>query len=456
MKKQYQKSDYHNYIIFPITTEHTLQQKMLWNNRIESILPCNVQKIEDTMFLRYEVDGRSTLEEYITSYSLTKKECFEFYHAIIQTIKNIKQFFLVPTHLLLDIDAIYIHNRTKKLEFCYVPEYEEGIIPKLITLTEYFLKSIDHKKKEDVLFLYGFYQLLGETNTTIAMIEQYLVESERESKGQERNQIEQLSEEERGEKKEEKKEERLDIRLETIADIPIKKIERDSIEFEEKKKIKKEKKKKDNGTKKRNNKNTKQVMMYYTYQFLIGGILLVCMGSTSYFFFNRQWKNGMIGIAIVLFLFYILLDRKKAFHKTKEEGERIPKEQSKRAVVREKNELDGEETILLYHHEEVERQQETIPYLKAMDCDGENIPLSYMPMTIGSLAEAVDVVVQGEGVSRIHISIEQEEREYYVRDLNSKNGTKWNGQSLIPQMPQLLKRGDRIMIGKEEYEFQME
>lgn len=66
-------------------------------------------------------------------------------------------------------------------------------------------------------------------------------------------------------------------------------------------------------------------------------------------------------------------------------------------------------------------------------------------MTIGTL-ESNDVVVEADGVSRVHAVFEQLGDAWCVRDLGSRNGTFVNGGRIIGE--RALHSGDEILLGK--------
>ena len=66
---------------------------------------------------------------------------------------------------------------------------------------------------------------------------------------------------------------------------------------------------------------------------------------------------------------------------------------------------------------------------------------------IGSSAEKADCVVEGNGISRIHAKIIKEDSIYYIKDLNSTNGTRVNGELLATYRLMPLSVNDRITVG---------
>jgi hypothetical protein len=74
--------------------------------------------------------------------------------------------------------------------------------------------------------------------------------------------------------------------------------------------------------------------------------------------------------------------------------------------------------------------------LRALDSDR---------LTVGTL-ESNDVVVDAEGVSRVHAVFEQFGETWCVRDLDSRNGTFVNGRRIVGE--RALHSGDEIVLGR--------
>ncbi len=80
----------------------------------------------------------------------------------------------------------------------------------------------------------------------------------------------------------------------------------------------------------------------------------------------------------------------------------------------------------------------------------ENIPLARLRTTIGRSARS-DVCIPDAFASRLHAEIRQEGDGYWLQDLGSANGTRYNG--VIVKMPIPLSNGGEIQIGETRIVF---
>ena len=77
--------------------------------------------------------------------------------------------------------------------------------------------------------------------------------------------------------------------------------------------------------------------------------------------------------------------------------------------------------------------------------DGQTLAIAADSMSLGR-SEDNDVVIRGSGVSRNHAEILRSEGRYYLRDLDSTNGTSVRGVPL-GGTEHLLRHGDVIQLG---------
>lgn len=72
---------------------------------------------------------------------------------------------------------------------------------------------------------------------------------------------------------------------------------------------------------------------------------------------------------------------------------------------------------------------------------------------IGKLENACDAVIDLPTVSRIHAKIRKRDNEYYLTDLNSRNGTSVNGRLLRPDEDYKLENEDEVDFAQARYIF---
>ena len=80
-----------------------------------------------------------------------------------------------------------------------------------------------------------------------------------------------------------------------------------------------------------------------------------------------------------------------------------------------------------------------------------HIPLQNLPITVGKMAGAVDLVLNDQSVSRLHARISRNGNRFFITDLNSTNGTFRNGMRLEPNASEIIEPGDEIGIGKLKF-----
>ncbi|ANE47847.1 hypothetical protein SY83_17850 [Paenibacillus swuensis] len=117
-----------------------------------------------------------------------------------------------------------------------------------------------------------------------------------------------------------------------------------------------------------------------------------------------------------------------------------------------------DQTVLLTMLENPPESQTRKPAVLVIGKGTEKIqiPLEQESFIIGRAQEEADYVEQAMGTSRLHLEITYGEQQYEVRDLASVNGSKLNGEALVPNKKYLLKDGDRIRLPGAQYLFKME
>ena len=72
---------------------------------------------------------------------------------------------------------------------------------------------------------------------------------------------------------------------------------------------------------------------------------------------------------------------------------------------------------------------------------------------IGKMQNAADAVIDLPNVSRVHAKIRKRDEEYYLTDLNSRNGTSVNGRMLKCDEEYCLQDQDEVDFAQARYIF---
>lgn len=83
----------------------------------------------------------------------------------------------------------------------------------------------------------------------------------------------------------------------------------------------------------------------------------------------------------------------------------------------------------------------------------DNIEITTYPFIIGKLNTRADYIFNDRLISRMHVKITKEDNDYYIEDMNSKNGTFINDVRLYPYERKKVEIGDKIKIAKYDYIF---
>ncbi len=109
----------------------------------------------------------------------------------------------------------------------------------------------------------------------------------------------------------------------------------------------------------------------------------------------------------------------------------------------------GEETVVLYRNPEYE-----YPVLVCEE-PGQAPPivLNREMLIIGKVDGVSDVLLNRVSVSRVHAKICKKDNEYWISDLNSKNGTFINGKKLEKEEEYPLQSEDQVVFADVCYRF---
>ena len=492
MKSEYKRDMNHNYLI--LTGEDSIdtdsyQVRMIVANVVPDLLQCRIQGIDGKFMVYYDVTSRHSLTALFEDRKLGIEELQVVLGGFIQVMEEMSEYLLNPCQLVLEPEYIYMDAEKKNVRFCYLPGFHGEIQKQFQNLAEYFLPKLDHEDGKAVMLGYGVYRRALEDSFHLEHIKEELYKV-REGKESEFADYEKKPAQQ-PEKKDEIKEKQQKELWENDD------WGRESGEATEKKAGKRKNKK---NVKEKNNKTEKiwkTVAGFAGMLLLLLGITIGMAGgylprvSTEVFLgaVLMLMVLGMLGCICVKKIWAEKSKKNMAEKKTKDKPERYnsgneniwqayEEDETKNKMVA--GETDQESILEKSVHiseklkEVTEKRKKTEEVSEGL---GETVILSsgtvkgpatlisrepgefatiYLEQditVIGKLETAADVVISIPTVSRIHAKIRRRDGEYYLTDLNSRNGTSVNGQMLKTGEDYLLKDEDEVDFAQARYIF---
>lgn len=108
-------------------------------------------------------------------------------------------------------------------------------------------------------------------------------------------------------------------------------------------------------------------------------------------------------------------------------------------------------TLLSERMKELETKE--LHILKSLNKSMKDIELSFFPFVIGKQERVCDYVMDASGISRIHLKIDHVDGKFFVQDLNSLNGTKLRGDSLLMDKEEEMFENDELDIAGYKFVF---
>lgn len=407
-----------NYVTFTLEEEISskLEEQMLVNNRINRLLPFQLQYIDGFKQFYYCIDGARPLASIYRQQYMSYDCIMKLFQSILKLMEDLKKFLLKAEGLSLSPEDIYMVSDDDNPYFCYLPGNRKNIMDQWKELTEFLMNAINHKEEQTVVFIYGLYRIVGEENASIATISDYINQQPKTAVIKKPPIIsdEPIIPTSKPPEPAPHESESYQSQPDEIFEpsIQVKKLVLD---------------------KKSNYRPI--IITHIVAVTLLLGFASFCIVQIFIKENSRTYFNNLMGALFLMISIGISLAGK------------LKKKQEKEI------EDDMEATVLLSGAPVNKRSQE-ISYLKPVERTGEPyIPLEKSTLAIGYLREAVDIWINDKSVSRLHSVIEKKNGRFYITDLDSSNGTYINGRRLDSKIQMKVNHQDHIIFGSKEYEF---
>ena len=462
------------------------QLKLLSKNPVHSILPFKLINKEDRTFIYYNITSKQALFKTLIRKKLSRNEFIKILAEICKIILKSDNYLLDDSNFLVNDRSIYVNPSTLEVSLVYIPVKVEmeGINSQIRTFANKLILSLEANQNDTGAFVHKLMIEINKDDFSVKNLLDFLVKKMFESKAQNTNAargyIQEMDDAE-------------EVNRQAKQDP-----EKDNMWHNRKKeaiKHVKEKKKTEKAGKKHMNTEEVDIESFYEttvdilkkkkiifalIQLLILiAVLLIAMETDIYF--NEIGKIDFTSVAATFLLVGAVsvlayrkifttgevvsgetvaskkVNAKELKQKSKPQNQKkqeftkhkeVRFEEPRKERVRQEVDASAFATVLL----DVEPEQiATLTYLRVGS--KETIIIDKNPFVLGKMQDRVDYAVANNAVSRIHAEIYFEDGNYYIEDLNSKNGTRHNGRKIDSNKKYRMSDGDVIKIASEEFRF---
>lgn len=419
MKTKYIRDFRHNYLV--IEKEDPGQNgyliKMITENTIDGLIPCQERMINGESLLYYDITSRQSIQSILEAQPLQMRHLQKLFSGLRTISEVMEKYLLSPEDLLLLPEFVYMDMATGEYSFIYYPERIGEENTSLRDLNEFFMQHMD---SENIPLVEAVYQMTDLLNRQQFVLDELITWFQENYD-------------------EEQMEERIHEKNEAMTQ--------------------------SNWT------PNMQTQNLYRNQ-----------GSQSREapVQNAGWNRGTQGTAQEKGQEQ-KDNRNSGIRETAMQNVRFPEPEEKKSLWRRlvewafpnskinKKEYTADSSHYVRYQDVTEPEKTPqpddsghtvfIPWIENSDnklygigkSNKYHIPLQKLPITVGKMAGAVDLVLNDQSVSRLHARISRDGNRFFITDLNSTNGTFRNGMRLEPNASEIIEPGDEIGIGKLKF-----
>ena len=420
----YHKDYRHNYLI--IREDEMIgddyQRKMITENRIRGLLPCQIRYINGETLLYYEITSKQSVKGLFEGKHLTMKELKGLFISLKMVMEETASFLLPEDGLLIEPDMIFTELEKDEFYFVYDPFSESRGTQTLITLLEFLADHVDGEDNTAMQAVYHMLDLAEKEQFVLDEIVEWFGEEQPENVPEPEKEIHEMQMEEPYPCYE-KQEPAENPVMQSLISTQAAKVYLVCAVF------------------------LSAVLGYLTYTYELSEKMLVF--SYAGFFLAGLLVILSLGTVVIRKLSGRKQERKTEnllFRETEEEmfSYGIYEEACSERVQGQRKEYG--DTVYIPWTANSENK------LYGVGKDNKfHIDLNRLPITVGKLAGSVDMVIDNQSISRVHVRFTREGTRICMTDLNSTNGTFKNGLRLTPNTSEILEPGDEIRLGKLKF-----
>lgn len=498
MKAEYKRDLKNNYLILSALEEKEEDDYSIYmveKNKIPGLLPVHRSRRDGALLLNYEITGKQPLVSLYEQKQLGCADILLILSEMGEILETLQKYLLSPENLVFDPEYIFLEPDGKKLCLCYAPGVKNEA--SIRSLAEFILRRLDHKDAGAVAAGYRFYGKTLEENFSLqSSLKELLLEDQNRENGRrmtgrylenqgayEEKQRESGTEPGYGRSELESRtllyEEPEVIHKTRRKDQNEKERDLFSEQTEDRKKISHGKANAESGkggTARGGNVEEKSSEGFVDRIFqavhpavlLSGLFLLAALEILFYLGYLQLTETGgafflVLSVELLINSFWKRSKEEKQKQKLErwadeeeedEEYQELMQEMYQRPETSAQSEEIGETRCLADLKPEEELRLIPVRAQEGRDSAENGIPdiiVRRGSVTVGKMRQQCEVVLMAPAISRMHARLEYRQGGYYLKDLNSRNGTFLNGERLMPQEARTVEHGDRVAFADIQY-----
>ncbi len=154
---RYRRDLQHSYMIVESRFDDTgFEKQMLQENRLASLLPFSAVSIEDRTQFWYDITGRRSLRDLIRSEGVSAKTLVWLFGCVLRAQEELSLCMILPGHVPIDPDLVFTDGSgaSGDLLFCYCPDGESVADARFLPLMDLIITYADEKEQDLYDFCY--------------------------------------------------------------------------------------------------------------------------------------------------------------------------------------------------------------------------------------------------------------------------------------------------------------
>ena len=445
MKTKYIRDFRHNYLV--IEKENSGQDgylvKMITENTIDGLVPCQERMINGESLLYYDITSRQSIQSILEAQPLQMRHLQKLFSGLRTISEVMEKYLLSPQDLLLLPEFVYMDMVTGEYSFIYYPGKTGEENMSFHDLNEFFMQHMDSENMPLVEVVYQMEDLLNRQQFVLDELITWFQENYDEERNETMTQPNWSQSVHRQNGNWNQSRQRQEVPVQNEEWNP------GEMSWDEKEK--------NRGTQWRENVNSRDWNESIQERHIRESQAIQGKGQEQ----TDNWNSSVRETTMSYVRFPESEEKKSPWRRFVEWI--FPNSKWKKKG----HTTDSSRYIRYRDITEPEKTPEPdeyghtvfIPWVENSDNKlygiGKNnkyhIPLQRLPVTVGKMAGAVDLVLNDQSVSRLHARISRDGNRFFITDLNSTNGTFRNGMRLEPNASEIIEPGDEIGIGKLKF-----